>query len=234
MRVTTNTKLVKSRARLGTYASLGGIVVLGLGMLASLQPAPVQWLSLIALLAGFALAQFGNYNLRRYGRSPRPDQIIEESLKGFDDRYHLYSWSLPVPFVLLTPQGLYSFITRDQTGSISVDGEAWKSKFTLGRVLMAFSQEGLGNPTRDAQASAAKLTEWIRSKLPDSTVAAQPAIVFIDPRADLQINDPVVPVLDTKGVKKWLRGGGKGENIKTAEYRSLEALLDEAAADHNK
>ena len=39
---------------------------------------------------GFLLAQYGNYNLRRYGRSPRPDQILEESMKGFDDRYHLY------------------------------------------------------------------------------------------------------------------------------------------------
>ncbi len=232
MRVTTNTKLVKRRSRLGTYASLGGIAVLGLGMFASFQPRFV-WVSMLALIAGFALAQYGNYNLRRYGRSPRPDQIIEESLKGFDDRYHLYSWSLPAPFVLLTPQGLYTFLTRDQTGKISVNGAQWKSKFSLGRLLMAFSQEGMGNPTQEAQANAAKLTEWIRGKLPDSTVTAQPAIIFIDPRADLQINEPVVPVLDTKGVKKWLRGGGKGENIKTPEYRALEALFDEVAAKNN-
>jgi len=228
MRVTTNTKLIKRRSRFGTYASLGGIAILGLGMFASFQPKYV-WVSLVALVAGFVLAQYGNYNLRRYGRSPRPDQIVEESLKGFDDRYHLYAWSLPVPYALLTPQGLYSFTTRDQAGQISVNGAQWKSKFSLGRALLAFSQEGMGNPTQEAQANAAKLTEWIRSKLPESTVTAQPAIIFIDPRAELQVTDPVVPVLDTKGVKKWLRGGGKGENIKAAEFRALEALFDETA-----
>lgn len=234
MRVTTNTKLVQRRARLGTYASLGGIAVLAGGMFASFQR-DLLWISLIALAVGFLLAQYGNYNLRRYGRSPRPDQLIEESLKGFDDRYHLYSWSLPpAPFVFLTPQGLYSFITRDQTGVISVNGSQWKSKFSLGRALLLFSQEGMGNPTQEAQSSAAKLNEWIRSKLPDSTVTAQPAIIFIDPRAQLQISDPVVPVLDAKGVKKWLRGSGKGGIVKTAEYRALEALFDEAAAKRNQ
>jgi hypothetical protein len=229
MRVTTNTKLVKRRARLGTYASLGGIAVLAGGMFASFRPNFV-WVSLIALIAGFVLAQYGNYNLRRYGRSPRPDQLIEESLKGFDDRYHFYGWSLVSPFVLLTPQGLYCFITRDQTGKVAVNGSQWKTKFSLSRALLMFSQEGMGNPTQEAQANATRLTEWIRGKLPDSTITAQPAIIFTDPRAELDVNDPVVPVLDPKGVKKWLRGGGKGVNIKTAELRALEALLDEAAA----
>lgn len=232
MRVTTNTQLVKRRARFGTYASLGGIAVLAGGMIASFQPRFI-WLSLVALIAGFLLAQYGNYNLRRYGRSPRPDQIIEESLKGFDDRYHLYSWSLPAPFVLLTPSGVVSFVTRDQTGEISVNGSQWKSRFSLGRALMMFSQEGMGNPTQDAHAHAAKLTEWIRSKLPESEVVAQPAILFTDPRAKLQLTEPTVPVLEPKGVKKWLRGSGKTVYLKNAEYRALEALFDEAAAATN-
>ncbi len=229
MRVTTNMKRIKRRAKFGTYASLGGIAVLAGGMIASFQQQYV-WLSLVALIVGFLLAQYGNYNLRRYGRSPRPDQILEENMKGFDDRYHLYAWSLQSPFVLLTPQGLYSFTTRDQTGKITVNGSQWRTPFSIGRALMVFSQEGMGNPTQDAQASAAKLTEWIRSKLPESTVTVQPAIVFLDPRAQLEINDPVVPVLDAKGMKKWLRGGGKGDNLKIAEYRALETLLDETAA----
>lgn len=229
MRVTTNTTLIKRRAKFGTYASLGGIAVLAGGMIASFQPRYV-WLSLVALVAGFLLAQYGNYNLRRYGRSPRPDQMLEESMKGFDDRYHLYAWSLPSPFVLLTPQGLYSFTTRDQTGKITVNGSQWRSAFSLSRALMMFSQEGMGNPTQEAQTNAARLTDWIRKNLPDSTVTAQPVIVFLDPRAQLEITDPVVPVLDAKGIKKWLRGGGRSESLKTAEYRALEALLDEAAA----
>ena len=232
MRVTTNSKLIRRRGRLGMAASLAGIAVLAGGMFASFRQQSgtyYMFISLAALVLGFVLAQVGSYNLRRWGRSPRPDQIIEEGLKGFDDRYHLYAWALPVPYVLLSPQGVYTFTTRDQSGQVSVTGSVWRNKLSLGRVLAAFAQEGLGNPTADAQAQAAKLGAWIKARLPDATADVQPVIVFIDPRVQLQVTDPAVPVLDPKGIKKWLRGGGKGQYLKNAEFRALEQLFDAQA-----
>jgi hypothetical protein len=232
MRVTTNSKLIRRRGRLGMIVSLAGIGVLAVGMLVSFRQqsgSSYMLISLAALVLGFALAQVGSYNLRRWGRSPRPDEIIGEGLKGFDDRYHLYAWTLPVPYVLLSPQGVYTFTTRDQSGQVSVTGSVWRSKVTLTRILAAFAQEGLGNPTTEAQAQAAKLGEWIKTRLPDATAEAQPAIVFIDPRVQLQVNEPTVPVLDPKGIKKWLRGEGKGTYLKNAEFRALEQLFDAQA-----
>jgi hypothetical protein len=221
--------MIKRRGRLGMIASLSGIAVLALGMLASFRQQFV-WVSLVALVAGFALAQFGTYNLRRWGRSPRPDEVLAEGMKGFDDRFHFYAWSLPTPYVLLSPQGIYTLTTRDQAGQVSVTGSTWKSKLSLGRLLAIFGQEGLGNPTMDAQAQAAKLGAWIKGKLPDLSVEVQPVVVFIDPRVQLEIDAPTVPVLDQKGIKKWLRGGGKGQNLRTADLRALETLFDAEAA----
>jgi hypothetical protein len=229
MRVTTNPKLIQRRSRLGMMASFGGIAVLAVGMFASFRQ-QYMWVSLAALLIGFVLAQFGSYNLRRYGRSPRPDQVLEAGLKGFDDRYHLYAWTLPVPFALLSPQGIYTFTTRDQSGEISVTGSTWRSKFSLARVLALFGQEGLGNPTTDAQAQASKLGEWIKGKLPDAAAEVRPIVVFIDSRAKLDVNEPTVPVLDVEGIKKWLRGGGKGPYLKNADLKALEGLFDAQAA----
>jgi len=225
MRVSANTKLIKRRSRLGMYASFAGLGVLVAGMVASFRP-QYMWLSLVAIILGFILAQYGNYNLRRWGRHPRPDQMIETSLKGFDNRYHLYSWTLPAPYVLLSPQGVYCFSTRDQTGKITVDGSRWHSKFNLGRALLLFAQEGMGNPTSEALAYAENMDTWIKSELPDATVRTQPVIVFIDQRVQLQINEPTVPVLDVKSLKKWLRGAGKGKTLDKAEYKALEELFD--------
>jgi hypothetical protein len=233
MRVSTNEKMIKRRRQLGTYASLIGLGVLALGMVASFKLQYI-WLSLAALLVGFILAQYGNYNLRRWGRAPRPDQVLQEALKGFDDRYHFYAWTLPTAFVLLSPQGVYSFTTRDQTGQITATGSQWRSKFSLGRVLLAFAQEGLGNPTAEAQDQAGRLTSWIQQKSPEMPVNIQPVIIFIDERAQLNVTDPPVPVLDAKGLKKWLRGPGKTATLKSADYKSLETLFDARAgeADH--
>ncbi len=233
MRVTTNDKLIARRRRLGTYASFGGLGVLVLGMLASLQVQYV-WYSLIALIGGFLLAQFGNYNLRRWGRSPRPDQVIETALKGFDDRYHFYAWALPEPYVLLSPQGIYSFVTKDQGGEIAVHGSQWRSKLSLGRVLLMFAQEGLGNPTGEALESASRLGAWIKSSLPDVTADVQPVVVFINPRVQLNVTEPTVPVLDAGSLKKWLRGAGKGPGLKSADYKAIEALFDVRAAAASK
>jgi hypothetical protein len=229
MRITTNQKMIKRRGRLGMIASLAGIGVLALGMIASFRQQFV-WASLVALVLGFVLAQFGTYNLRRWGRSPRPDEVLAEGMKGFDDRFHFYAWSLPTPFVLLSPQGIYTLTTRDQTGQVSVTGSTWKSKLSLGRLLSIFAQEGLGNPTVDAQGQAAKLGAWIKSKLPDLSVEVQPVVVFIDPRVQLEVNAPIVPVLDPKEIKKWLRGGGKGQNLRSVDLRALETLFDAEAA----
>ncbi len=231
MRVTTNTKLIRRRSKLGMTASLGGIGILVAGMIVSLNRSQeLVWASLVALMLGFLLAQFGSYNLRRYGRRPRPDQVLEAAMKGFDDRYHLYAWSLPAPYVLLGPSGLYTFITRDHTGQVAVTGSTWRTRWTLSRVLMFFAQEGLGNPTQEAQAQTARFNEWLKQKLPGVAVTAQPAIVFIDERVQLQATEPTVPVLEAKGIKKWLRGAGRGDTLKTADFKALEALLDEAAA----
>lgn len=228
MRVTTNAKLIQRRGRLGMIASLSGIAVLAVGMFASFNQRSqlFVWIPLAALALGFVLAQLGSYNLRRYGRSPRPDQILETAMKGFDDRYHLYAWTLPAPYVLLTPQGVYTFTTRDQTGEISVNGATWRARFSLTRMLALFGQEGLGNPTTDAQSQAAKLGNWIKGKRPDVETEVRPLIVFIDGRAKLDIHEPTVPVLDPEGIKKWLRGGGKGAYLKNADFKALEALFD--------
>lgn len=233
MRVSTNTPLIRRRSRLGMIVSLAGIAILAVGMFASFrtqdQPQLV-WAPLVSLVAGFLLAQFGSYNLRRWGRSPRPDQVLEESMKGFDDRYHFYAWTLPAPYVLLSPHGIYTFITRDQTGQITANGATWKTRFSISRVLLLFAQEGLGNPTEEARAQAVRLQEWVRSKLPEVAADVQPVIVFIDPRATLQVIDPVVPVMDAKSLKKWLRGAGKGETLKAVDFKALETAFDAATA----
>lgn len=225
MRISSNDKLIRRRSKIGLYSSLAGMGVLVLGLIFSFQP-NYLWVSLLAVIVGFFLAQYGNYHLRRWGRSPRPDQVIALSLKGFDDRYHYYAWSLPAPYVLLTPHGVYSFVTRDQPGVISVHGSRWQSKFNVWRLLTFFGQEGLGNPTEEALAVAGHLSSWIRKNLPDITVDVQPVVLFIDERVQLSVTEPTVPVMEARNLKKWLRGSGKGEGLKSSEYKAIEELFD--------
>lgn len=65
--------------------------------------------SFACLGIGFIAAQIGSYNQRRFNRSPRPHEQLAKELKGFDDRYALYSWMLPAPHVFTGPSGVYTF-----------------------------------------------------------------------------------------------------------------------------
>lgn len=226
MRVTTNSQLIKRRSRIGMIASLAGIAALAGGMVTSIVRPTLIWVPLVALVIGFLLAQVGNYHLRRWGRSPRPDQVLEAALKGFDDRYHLYAWTLPVPFALIGPQGVYTLTTRDQKGQVSVNGSTWRTRFSIGQLFATFAQEGLGNPTAEAQGHAGRLHEWIAGQLPELKIDVQPIVVFTDERVQLQVTDPIVPVTEHRGLKKWLRGGGKGSGLKASELKALEELFD--------
>ena len=84
MRIFVNEKKVNFRKRLANIASLVGLVVLIAGMIITFRVRPGHpqysfWIAVAlgALLVGFLAAQTGNYNLRRFGRSPRMDELLE-------------------------------------------------------------------------------------------------------------------------------------------------------------
>ena len=212
MRVYKNEKLIARRAQLGKYASWIGLGILAVGMVLSFRADPTDpsyRLSIMGsfgcLIAGFILANIGSHNMRRFGRSPRPDERLEKELKGFDDRYVLYSWTLPASYVFVGPSGVYTFAVRENTGKINNTGNRWKQSGSPLRFLMMFSGDGVGNPTTDAQEDAGKMQKYIDANLPDLGIEVQPLALFTNPSVQLELSNPAIPVIQPKGLKALLR-----------------------------
>jgi hypothetical protein len=87
MKVVTNSKLIKRNAKIGQYTSIGALVVLGIGLFISFKMPDKFIYSLAALLLGFFMSQIGMYYGNRWGRSPRPDELIDKGLKGVSTRF---------------------------------------------------------------------------------------------------------------------------------------------------
>ncbi len=83
MKIIKNAKIIKNRNTIGQACSLGSLLILGLGLYLSFQEQLIG-LALIALIVGFILSQIGIFMGNRWGKSPRPDEVISASLKGFD------------------------------------------------------------------------------------------------------------------------------------------------------
>ena len=103
--------------KIGTFAGLG-FLVLGLIVSLTLQATGLLWVSFVCLLLGILVSSVGTMNMNRWVREPRADQALTQGLKGFDDRYRLYSYFLPAPHVLLGPTGLYVLTKMGQDGAI--------------------------------------------------------------------------------------------------------------------
>ena len=224
MQVVTNEKLIKNRARLGRVASFAGLVVLVLGLVASLSP---QWVlaSFGCLFVGFVLSQVGIYNANRWVKEPRADQTLVKILKGFDDRYYLYNYVLRAPHVLLTPFGLCVINPQHQAGKVRCEGERWRRDLGWKRILRLFGQEGLGNPTKEVRAEVERLSKWASGHGGTGEVPIEGVIVFTNPEVELEIENPAVPVLDGKQFKSLLRNLSKERPISGSQRKQLAEIL---------
>ncbi|MGH2593792.1 MAG: nuclease-related domain-containing protein [Anaerolineae bacterium] len=213
MRVIQNEKYIRSRSRLGRTIFFGGLGLLIVGLLISLGPQSIALLpvSLLCLILGLVLSQAGGYYVRRFDRGELPHVALARALKGFDDRYTLVNYGTPASHVLLTPDAVYVIVAKPQAGHISYQNGRWRNPTGLRRLVTWMSEEGLGDPTREARAEVARLQRYLARQLPDTPIEAQPLIVFLHPNAEVDAAAAPTPALHVKKLKDWLRSRPKGD-----------------------
>jgi len=223
MKAITNEKLIARNAKIGTWSSLVGLAVLGIGLYISIQWQEYIALSFVCLLAGIVLSNVGLYNTNRWVKSPRPDEVLTKALKGFDRRYYLYNYVLPAGHTLLAPSGLFVIVARNHDGPISYAGGRWRQKFNLLRAFGILG-EGVGNPIRDAEKNVLKMQKFLAKQGLELEVAVQPLIVFTSEKAELHVQDPPLPVLTPKGLRDFLRKLPK-DVLSGGQIRQLSEVL---------
>ena len=124
-----NEGLIKRNTQIGKYSGIISIVILGAGMYVSFKYPEQIMYSLVALFLGFTLSQIGIFYSTRFGRSPRPDQELDDALKGLDDQYALYHYTSPVAHLLVGPAGIWMLFPYLQKGKIIYEDkkERWRN-----------------------------------------------------------------------------------------------------------
>ncbi len=239
MQIITDEQLVKSRARIGNYFFLLGFVLIGVSLFITWFRQEQILLAFAALLLGFLLTNFGTYNMGKWGRVPntaqRADQLLEKELKGLDNRYRLYNYTLPVEHALPPPAGPVVLETRRQEGTIRCQGDKWQYKRNLVSWLRLFIEESVGNPTRDAVNSAAAMSRLIARGMtaPEEgdteAIPVEPVIVFLNPSVRLTVDNPTVPVITAKDLKKVIRNLVGKNKLPNEVYDQLAQTLDQGS-----
>jgi len=189
---------------IGFLFLLGGFVLLFL-----LPEDPLVYVyQIVALIAGFSLSQYGAYLTHRYGRSPRPDEVLDDAVKPAARDGRMYHYLLPAPHVLLTKTGPIVFVLKYQVGNISAVEDRWTQKGIGFRRY--FGQEGLGNPSKDAESAITAMANYIREHAPEiEEVPIAAMIVFTSKNiANLAVSEANFPAMHATKVKGFLRQKG--------------------------
>ncbi len=207
MKVVTNEALINRNRKIGQYTTLASLVILAGGLYLSFQQnSTLIFLSLAALIVGFALSQIGIYFGNRWGKKPRPDEAIADSLKGLDDKYTLYNYSVSIPHLLLGPSGAWVLIPYTQGGIITYSKGRWHQRGG-NMYLKIFAQDTIGRPDYEIEAQVEKVKKILAEKLGDDAdlPVIHPALVFTSDKATIQAEDAPVPTLTAEKLKDYIR-----------------------------
>lgn len=217
MKVITNEKLIKRNNKIGQITSFGSLGILAIGMFYSFKDNSGQYINwtFTSLIVGFLLFQVGNYFLNRWGKSPRPDEIISQSLKGLDDKYTLYHYSTDIPHLLVGPAGVITLLPYDQGGVLKFDPAKNQWKQIGGNFfLKVFGQEGLGKPLNEAKYSIDDVEKYLlKLGVGKDHCDPQALLVFTNEKATVEGDGSPIPFTTAEKVKDYLRKRAKEMNF---------------------
>ena len=229
MKIVSNEKLIKRNKKIGQYTSIASLVILGGGLYFSFSTTTSYSMSITfgALILGFLLSQVGIFYGNRWGRSPRPDERIIQSLKGLEDKYTFYNYTTSVPHLLVGPSGIWVLIPYPVKGQITYDEKKSRWKQKGGNIYMKFfAQEGLGRPDLDALGLIKDAEKYIAENLQNfEHPPVHAALVFTNEKVNVEATNAPLPTLPAGKLKDFFRKKAKEEPAPIETIKLLQAAF---------
>ena len=230
MNIITNESLIRRNARIGQIAMLAGLAVLLGGMYISFTSKEQFTLSIGALIAGFLLSQIGIYFSNRWGRRPRPDEILDKALKGLDNKYTIYHYNAPASHLLIGPAGLWLLFPKHQGGKITYSKGRFKQKGG-NLYLKLFAQENLGRPLIEVKSEEESVIKFLGKHLEEDAIPQINAVLaFTNPKTTIEISEeenPPIEVIPIGKLKDLIRKAAKTKRLSQEKVEEIKQLFEE-------
>jgi len=208
MKLVINEKHIKSNKRIGNIIFIINLLVLGIGAyFAFTGDLTKVYYSWVALIIGFILTRVSMYFMNRFGRTPRYDEVLSEVFGKLRHDYTFFSFSSPVPYLLLGPCRMWLPILVTSSGKISFEKGKWKHS-GVGIFQRMIGQETLVYPEQEVAEASKKIQEQLtKHGIPDSQQPSlQPIIVLLMTNTTLgNLDDAPYPVVTLQELKRYIR-----------------------------
>lgn len=229
MKISNNHRLIQRNKKISQIVLYFSLALLILGLLWSLTSPDVTQTTFAyaILIPAYILVQVSIYMANKWGRSPRPDEIIAQSLKGLTDQFTLYNYNTGVPHLLVGPAGLWIIKPYHQSGEITFNTEKNKYEQRGGANFISklFAQEGLTNIEHDSGIFTRQFESFKKNN--QISITHQPSFVNIFYSAKAEViarNAPEVTLHATK-LKEFIRSQAKQKYLSDDEIRTIREQL---------
>jgi hypothetical protein len=181
---------------------------------------------LIVALFGTVVSQIGMALYNRWGRRPRMDEVLDYVLKGLDDRYAIFHYSLGAAHALICPAGAFALIPYFEEGDITYSEGKWWVHSSKGGFLRRSRRKQLKSIDNDARTAEEAIQKALRSAVPgDSQKSISSIRVFMKDDAQVKAEDAPYLTTHLKKLKNTVRRLQKGKSYTKEELDSLAQVL---------
>lgn len=221
MKMVRNIGYVKYRKRRARLSALFGFLLLISVSVIWFFPGLVLF-AYGMLFLGYIVFSYGMQQMAKWSRSPRNDIVLDDRLKTFPDKYTLIHYAVlgktVVEHMLVHPGGVTVLTARAVSGQISGHGSKWRKR-GLGLTRFFGSGPSLGNPSFETQTSV----QAVEAALADAQleIDVDGAIVFVDPRVNLDADDTDFPAMTIDELPGFVHGLPVDNSFKPTERQAV-------------
>ncbi len=231
MKLSINNKLIERNnkiAQLTLYISLALLTIGFIWTLRNSEPSK-SLIGYLILIPAYLLVQVSIFMANRWGKSPRPDEIVVQALKGLDDKYTLYNYTTGVPHLLVGPNGVWIINPYHHKGEISynLEKKQYQQKGGPNFIAKYFAQEGLPNINREVNTLKRDLDNYLKKN--SIIINKNPEVVnlFYSDKIFLKTNNSPDINLKTSKLKDFIRKYVKKVKIPLEKIEELRRQLPE-------
>jgi hypothetical protein len=220
-----NERLIRRNSFIGTATTVLGIALMVGAIILALTRQELFNLTLMVSFGGLILSQIGNTQRSRWGKHPRMDEVLDEALKGLDERYALFHYLLAASHALVTPSGVFALCTTAIEGDISYQGGKWWRERPARRGG-APRRQTLSEPGSQTSGEAERLGKSLRRRLGRDDVPQPEAIlVFVHLNAQVSAEEAPFRTVHIKKLKSHLRSLPKAKTLSSDDVHTLAEAL---------
>lgn len=227
MKIFINHRLVKRNARIGQITTLAALGMLAIATYLAFRHVELFVYTLFLMVISLLLTQIGLYFGSRWGRSPRPDQVLDKSLKGLGREYTMYHYLTPASHLLIGPAGVWALLPYPSAGVVRWARGRYRQRGGgfLAAYLRLFGQDNIGRPDLEARSEIDLTRRFFRRALNGMEVPVQAALVFYNPAVRVEVQDAPFPVFLARDLKDFLRKQAKEKPISPSMLEAIRSVL---------